>query len=100
MLVIGEMQTELTAAQIALESMIANVDELNIVTEAVKRRLRKPLRRQAEAAIFVLWDSKESCATLRPHSSSQCQQRSSIISLAVSPWAWTPWHDSARIPAH
>jgi alkylation response protein AidB-like acyl-CoA dehydrogenase len=58
-LLIGEMQTELTTAQIALDSMIANVDELNvelgiehanrslirktIVTEAVKRTADKAL---------------------------------------------------------
>jgi alkylation response protein AidB-like acyl-CoA dehydrogenase len=67
-LVIGEMQTELTAAQIALESMIANVDELNvepgiehadrslirktIVTEAVKRTADKALEAAGGSGYF------------------------------------------------
>ncbi len=67
-LVIGEMQTELTAAQIALESMIANVDELNvepgiehadrslirktIVTEAVKRTAEKALEATGGSGYF------------------------------------------------
>jgi alkylation response protein AidB-like acyl-CoA dehydrogenase len=67
-LVIGEMQTELTAAQIALESMIANVDELNveagiehadrslirktIVTEAIKRTPEKALEAAGGSGYF------------------------------------------------
>jgi alkylation response protein AidB-like acyl-CoA dehydrogenase len=68
-LFIGEMLTELTTAQIALESMIANVNELNvepriphanqalirktIVAEAVQRkRPPKPSRQQAARVIF------------------------------------------------
>ena len=67
-LVIGEMQTELTAAQIALESRIANVDELNaepgiehadrslirktIVTEAVKRTADKAIEAAGGSGYF------------------------------------------------
>jgi alkylation response protein AidB-like acyl-CoA dehydrogenase len=67
-LVIGEMQTELTTAQIALESMIANVNELDvepgmqhancalirktIVAEAVKRTTDKALEATGGAGYF------------------------------------------------
>jgi alkylation response protein AidB-like acyl-CoA dehydrogenase len=67
-LLIGEMQTELTIAQIALESMIANVDELNvepgiehanrslvrktIVTDAVKRTADKALEATGGSGYF------------------------------------------------
>ena len=67
-LVIGEMQTELTTAQIALDSMIANVEELNvepgiehanrslirktIVTEAVKRTADKALEATGGSGYF------------------------------------------------
>lgn len=67
-LLIGEMQTELTTAQIALESMIANVNELNvepgiehanrslirktIVAEAVKRTADKALEATGGGGYF------------------------------------------------
>ena len=67
-LVIGEMQTELTTARIALESMIANVNELDvepgmqhancalirktIVAEAVKRTADKALEATGGAGYF------------------------------------------------
>jgi alkylation response protein AidB-like acyl-CoA dehydrogenase len=67
-LLIGEIQTELTTAQIALESMIANVNELNvepgiehanralirktIVAEAVKRTADKALEATGGAGYF------------------------------------------------
>jgi alkylation response protein AidB-like acyl-CoA dehydrogenase len=67
-LVIGEMQTELTTAQIALESMIGNVNELNvepdiehanralihktIVTAAVKRTADRALEATGGAGYF------------------------------------------------
>ena len=67
-LVIGEMQTELTTAQIALESMIANVNELDvepgvqhancalirktIVAEAAKRTADKALEATGGAGYF------------------------------------------------
>jgi alkylation response protein AidB-like acyl-CoA dehydrogenase len=67
-ILIGEMQTELTTAQIALESMIANVNELNlepgiehanrslirktIVAEAVKRTADKALEATGGGGYF------------------------------------------------
>ncbi len=67
-LLIGEMQTELTTAQIAFESMIANVNELDvepgiehanrslirktIVAEAVKRTVDKALEVMGGAGYF------------------------------------------------
>jgi alkylation response protein AidB-like acyl-CoA dehydrogenase len=67
-LLVGEMQTELTTAQIALESMIANVNELNvepsiqhancalirktIVAEAVRRTADKALEATGGAGYF------------------------------------------------
>jgi len=67
-LAIGEMQTELTTAQIALESMIANANELDvepgiehanralirktIVAEAVKRETEKALEATGAAGYF------------------------------------------------
>ena len=67
-LVIGEMQTELTTAQIALESMVSNANELNVEPgiehanraldpqddrrEAVKRTVNKALEATGGAGYF------------------------------------------------
>ena len=47
-ILIGEMQTELTTAQIALESMIANVNELHV--EPSIKRANRPLIRKTIVA--------------------------------------------------
>src|ERR1700676_2376726 len=103
------MQTELTTAQVAPDSMMANVDELNIepglehanrslvrktiVAGGVRRTAAKALEATSGSSYFRPWGRKGSCVTLKPRSFTPCQQRSSIISPVASPWAWIPWRN-------
>jgi hypothetical protein len=59
--IIGEMQSELTTAQIALESMIASVNDLN-VEPGVEHANRALIRKTIVAELFA-----RECRNSRPH---------------------------------